>query len=302
MPCRSPRTDLAVESLPKSTDCPGIETKTHTCQGVEVTHTRILDQKAAQDYGKPVGDYLMLDMGCVWEYSAAQRRPLRRCLSQQISSLITKTAPNCRTVLAVGLGNREVTPDALGPLAVHSLSVTGHLQTHHPDLFDALGRVSLSAIAPGVIGQTGMEAGEQIACCVARLHPDLILLIDALAARSIHRLCTSVQLTDTGIVPGSGVGNHRKALTRETLGVPVITIGVPTLIDSSTLIIDALEEAGIGEFPQALEDTVRNNQNFFVTRKDTDLAVEALADLISSAVNGVLFPSLWEDPLEDDPQ
>ncbi len=295
MPNPYPRTDLAAESLPKNTDCPGVQTEAHLCEGVEVTVTRILTPKAAQDYGKPMGEYLMLDMGAVWERSAEERRPLRRCLSQQITRLIHRVAPGCRNILAVGLGNREVTPDALGPLSVHTLSVTGHLQTRAPDLFDALGRTSLSAIAPGVIGQTGMETGEQIACCIARLHPDLVLLIDALAARSIHRLCTSLQLTDAGIVPGSGVGNHRQALTKETLGVPVITLGVPTLIDSSTMIIDALEEAGIEEFPQILEEKVRNSQSYFVTHKDTDLAVEALAELIGSAINAVFFPALWEE-------
>jgi GPR endopeptidase len=149
------------------------------------------------------------------------------------------------THLVVGLGNSEITPDAIGPFSVRKLNVTRHLRGIDEKLYDTIGRCEISALFPGVLGQTGIETVELIRGAAENAHPDVVLVIDALAARSCDRLAATVQLSDSGINPGSGIGNHRKAICRETVGVPVIALGVPTVVNSATLVYDALHKAGI---------------------------------------------------------
>ena len=157
-------------------------------------------------------------------------------------SQLKKLLPPKGAVLVAGLGNRAMTPDAVGPLAVEHLLVTRHLISALPNCFGSFRAVS--AVTPGVLGQSGVESAEAVAALVRELQPAAVIAVDALAARRTERLCTTVQLSDTGIAPGSGVGNHRHPLNRETLGVPVIAIGVPTVIDGATLAADLLESAG----------------------------------------------------------
>ena len=188
------------------------------------------------------------------------------------------------SVCVVGLGNRELTADALGPLVASRLTATRHLRREEDELYRSLKCCLLSSVTPGVLGQTGIETLELLRGTVGSVSPDLVIAVDALAARSGDRLASTVQISDTGICPGSGVGNHRAELSKKTLGVPVISLGIPTVIYSSTLVWDALREAGIEEAGESLHRILENRRSFFVTPKDCDCIVEAGARILSRAI------------------
>ena len=191
-------------------------------------------------------------------------------------------------VFVAGLGNAELTADAIGPRTVHLLNATRHLREHEQYLYRIIGCCALSALAPGVLGQTGIETLELLKGAIRYVRPDMIVVVDALAARSCSRLASTVQITDAGIAPGSGVGNHRAAITRETVGVPVVVLGVPTVVNSATLVYDALHEAGIGEISPELETVLENGKSFFVCPKESDLVTEQVSRLLSDAI-GMAF-------------
>ncbi len=288
------RTDLAAEVVAPEQTLAGLHSHEYQDGALTVTVTEITTQEAAEALGKPQGRYVMLEISHLWLRPKRERAALSQALGRQLRTFLDTVAPRAKTVLCVGLGNREITPDALGPLTVARLTVTRHLQEQEPQLFDAVGKFSLCAIAPGVIGQTGIETAEQVRGALEHVHPDLLIVIDALAARSADRLAASVQITDTGIQPGSGVGNRRCAITREELGVPVLVIGVPTVVDSSTLIYDTLSQAGVEELSEPLRAVLDNSKSFFVTLKDSDAAVDVLAEVIATALNDLLLPALRE--------
>ncbi len=193
-------------------------------------------------------------------------------------------------VIAAGLGNSDMTADAIGPNTAARISPTRHLRELDGDLYCALGCSAVSVISPGVIGRTGIESADVLRGAIATVRPDLLVVVDALAARSCDRLGRTVQLTDSGITPGSGVDNTRGALTYKTLGVPIISIGVPTVVGSSTLIFDALLEAGMVNsdycaLPPKLKAVLDNRQSFFVSPQDADLINSVASDIISRAIN-----------------
>ncbi len=191
-------------------------------------------------------------------------------------------------VLVAGLGNRAITPDGIGPKAADYTLVTRHLVEQVPEQFGAFRPVS--ALAAGVLGTTGMESGELISAVVEKTRPACVLAVDALASRSLRRVGRTVQLSDTGIVPGSGVGNHRMALNRETLGVPVIAIGVPTVVDAATLACDLLSEAGREDLdPAALSGA---GENLIVTPREVDTQVGDLAKVIGYGIDLALQSGL----------
>lgn len=194
-------------------------------------------------------------------------------------------APSLESILVAGLGNRDITSDAIGPLTVKHLTVTRHIKELDPPLFARLGTLPLSAVAPGVIGQTGIETAALIRGAADTALPSLILCVDALAAKSVDRLAVTIQLSDTGIAPGSGIGNHRRAIDRTTVGAPVLAIGVPTVVDSSTMVSDMLERAGVEEISPSLRRELDNGRSFFVTVKDTDTATGEMAKLIAAAID-----------------
>jgi spore protease len=178
-----------------------------------------------------------------------------------------------------------MTADAIGPMVVDRITVTRHVKRLDPALFHRLAHRSVAAFCPGVLGQTGMESADGVKAVAGTLRPRLLLVIDALAARSPDRLAATVQLSTGGIAPGSGVGNNRPAFTRDSMGLPVIAIGVPMVVDSSTLVSDALEKAGIFDLPPALLPVLENGRSFFVSLKEADAANEAMADLLSRAID-----------------
>ncbi len=189
-------------------------------------------------------------------------------------------------VLVAGLGNADMTPDAIGPGTVRRLTVTRHLRALDEALFAALGCCELSAIAPGVMGQTGLESGEVVRGAAALARPDLLIAVDALAARSCERLASTVQLSDRGIAPGSGIGNHRLAIDESTMGCPVLGLGVPTVVDSTTLVLDALERADMsGDIPPALATVLESGRSFIVSPRDSDRMVELTCMLLARALD-----------------
>ena len=249
-------------------------------------------KEAAQGLGRPVGEYVTLHSGKLWKMEQAAEEALEKELARQVVRLVERESGRCLgtgvSVLVVGLGNRAITADALGPLVVDGLLVTRHLREQEPDIFCRMDCCAVSALAPGVLGQTGMEAAEVVAGAVRRARPDAIIAVDALAARECDRLATTVQLSDAGIAPGSGIGNDRCALTREGMGVPVIALGIPTVVDSSTLVYDALCRAGIHQVGGRLREILENGRRFYVSPKEAGLITERTSRLVARALNRAL--------------
>ncbi len=280
------RTDLAVEahalwreSAKNITALPGIRAREETLRGYGVHRVEILDKEGERALGKPTGTYLTLDTS-----------PLRRGDSDgfaravsAIAELLCPLLPPEGTVLVCGIGNRAMTPDALGPLTLEHLLITRHLGSVLPDFRP------VAAIGAGVLGTTGIEVAEWVRGAAQRVKPSAVVLVDALAARSPDRLCTTVQISDSGLVPGSGVGNHRMALSRETLGVPVISVGIPTVVDAATLAADLAAASG-GSVDRA---RLRGNgKKLFVTPDSIDAMIRDGAKLIGYGIDLALQPEL----------
>jgi len=258
---------------------------------IRITNVVIKNQEGAKAMGKPIGTYITIEAPELDEPSEDYHKPVSEVVAKNIMKLIKDI--NKDNVLIVGLGNRDVTPDALGPNTVDNLFITRHLIKEYGDEFKTKNHIgNISAISPGVMGQTGMETSEIIKGIMNETKPDLIIVIDALASRSIKRVNTTIQLTDTGICPGSGVGNNRKALNEETLGSKVIAIGVPTVVDAMTIVVDTLsqymettgfEDNEINQFTYEIRNQTMDNM--FVTPKDIDEAVKRISYTISEAIN-----------------
>lgn len=277
------RTDLAAEAVAAENR---VSVKEYTENGFSV-HEVNAD---GHDTGLPKGRYITLTVGPLWFYGKDTLEKATDTLASFISQLtLPFNEHSSPSILAVCLGNRRITSDAVGPLCAEKLIVTRHLKSERDDLFFSLGGRELSVITPGVTGETGIETFDIIRSAVNTVKPSLVICIDALAARSVDRLATTVQLSDAGVSPGSGVGNHRKEISHSTLGVPVFSIGVPTVVQSSTLVYDALEKAGINDVSDSLRDVLENEKSFFVTPKNADVAVAAQATLISKAINKSIF-------------
>ena len=285
-------TDLAMEARGE-----GIAPQTNTLPGgIERTVVEIRDQAAAKRLGREVGTYVTLSCPMDAAQGLSARRVLADALSKDILAMLPKGA---RSVLIVGLGNRHVTPDALGPRTVERVLVTRHM-ANLPGV-DALGEVrSVCAAAPGVLGVTGMETAEIVLGMAQHVRPDAVIAIDALAARSAQRIGTTIQLADTGVAPGSGVGNHRRALNRENLGVPVIAVGVPMVVYAAVIAADALsafaradgaspedEEAFIAFATRAVGETLGE---MIVTPREIDALIDRMAGILAEGINHALHP------------
>lgn len=274
------RTDLAAESDFCGKN--GVTVKEYEISGFSVHE--ILSESDSDELR--MGRYVTLTLGPIWLRDRETGDNAKDTVSKLISSFAGELVDKERvSVLTVCLGNRRITSDAVGPLSADRLIVTRHLKSENGALFSSLGGKELSVVTPGVMGETGIETFEIIRAAVEAVDPTLVICIDALAARNVNRLATTVQLTDTGISPGSGVGNHRKEISRKTLGVPVISIGVPTVVQSSTLVFDALEKAGMDNVPRELLNILENEKSFFVTPKNADVAVATQAEIIAGAIN-----------------
>lgn len=287
------RTDLALEAhaLLRAARgegrIDGLSLTERRLHGCAVTEVRVESEGASRALGKPRGAYLTLDLRTLPDDPAARTERAALALSEALRSLI---GPPAKTALVVGLGNRAMTPDLLGPRAAEHIPATRHLKSEAA--FSSLAAVSV--LTPGVLGTTGLEAAEQVRGAVEAVRPDLVVAIDALASQRLERVCTTVQLSDAGIVPGSGVGNHRGALTRETLGVPVLAVGVPTVVDAATLALDLLDEAG-ASLPEP--DALRGHERVMVTPRDIDARVEELSRIVGFGIGLALQRALSLDEL-----
>ncbi|MBD5134083.1 MAG: GPR endopeptidase [Clostridiales bacterium] len=290
------RTDLAVEAhqlwregARDAAALAGVRAEEGAREGFQVTTVTISSPEGAQALGKPQGVYITVELdGLLRREEGAFARAVAA-----VSGCLRPLLPQDGPALVIGLGNRAVTPDLVGPLTVDHLLVTRHLVEQVPEHFGSLRPVA--AAAPGVLASTGMESSLVAEALVKRLKPSCVIVVDALASRSLDRLCRTVQLSDTGVIPGSGVGNHRHPLDREGLGVPVFTVGVPTVVDGATLALDLLEQAGRtgwdrGDLPQG--------DSFFVTPREVDQRVADLGKLLGYAVSRALNPSLTVEDLD----
>ena len=287
------RTDLALEakelwteSAEKETKLEGVRARDSLREGYQVTTVDILDEQGASSLGKPVGSYVTVQLEALARREEDAFGRAARAIAAELNGLLK--LPEEATCLVVGLGNRAITPDAIGPGVADHTMVTRHLVEQAPEHFGSFRPVA--ALAAGVLGTTGVESGELVKAVAEKIRPGCIIAVDALASRSMDRVCTTVQLANTGIVPGSGVGNHRAALNRETLGVPVIAVGVPTVVDAGTLAADILAEAGQeGLDPEALAGA---GDGLMVTPRDIDQRVADLVKVIGYGINLALQPGL----------
>ena len=259
--------------------------------GIRTARMTISNKEASRVCGRPVGRYVTLSFGAPWLFGREEKERLARAAAGELQALFGKElSKKEHPFLAVGLGNRRMTSDSVGPAVVSKITVTGQVKDDG-ELLALLGGRRVYAFSPGVLGDSGMESAEQTRgvcrCCA----PDAILVVDALAAGSAGRLCTTIQLTDAGISPGSGVGNDRPAFNRAYFGVPVFAAGVPTVVDSSSLIGSALGEAGVdlSVLPEKLLKTLEGGRDFFVSPKEIDAAVEVLSDVLAAAVDMALL-------------
>lgn len=275
------RTDLALEER-ESFDGSGVEIHgvevEESCdeeRDVRLTRVKIVSERGAREMGKSRGTYLTLEAPGL----ASPDEDYHREVSEMIADLLRELTGTAESVLVAGLGNRDVTPDALGPQAVSNLMITRHLiREYGREMMGMDGCCVVSGIVPGVMAQTGMETSEILQGIIEETRPDLLIVIDALAARSTRRLGRTVQVTDTGIQPGSGVGNHRGSLTKESLGIPVIAIGVPTVVEAAAIVYDA--QGNCEKMPPHLN-------GMFVTPKNIDEMIKQLSFTLSEALNMV---------------
>lgn len=290
----TPRTDLACESVPTAADTVGVNVSRFNKSGFDIIKTEIDGDEGESVTGKELGTYYTVFSGAVPSLTDEKREDLVTLLSEIITELINSVADGDlsvrdTTLLVAGLGNRHLSADAVGPLVFEKVTVTRDLKFANAKLFEQLGCASVATLAPGVAAQTGIEVADVLAGACRSVAPDAVILIDALAARSCSRLATTIQITNTGISPGSGIGNRRTPVNRDTLGVPVITIGIPTIVDSSSLVYDALEAGGIEEekIGDELRRVLENGRSFFVSPKDCDVIVEEISRLIADAINRI---------------
>lgn len=281
------RTDLAVEAIENhktAAALPHVRQSDRTLEGFAVHEVRILSEDAAREIGKPQGRYLTLELDALIRREEDAFPRACKALSTLLRELLPH--PNDGPVLIAGLGNRMITPDAIGPQTADHVIATRHLVAQSPAIFADWRPVS--ALAPGVLGQTGVETGEVICGVLDRVRPAAVIAVDALAAGRLSRLLRTVQLADTGITPGAGVGNARAALNEETLGVPVIAVGVPTVVDGATLAHEISSQLGQPDC-EALDDL---SQPVMITTRDIDHEVADISRMIGYAVNMALHPHL----------
>lgn len=327
---RSVRTDLALEVHEKNREeqkragqegisplGEGVEVTEDGNENIHVTRVRITSPKGEKNIGKPIGNYITLDIPRLKENDRDVYEDTCRAVAFELQRLI-KLKEN-DTVLVVGLGNWNITPDALGPKVSAYLMVTRHLHEYLPEQVDD-GVRPVCAIAPGVLGLTGIETSDIVRGVADRVKPSLVIAIDALASRKMNRLNTTIQIADTGISPGSGVGNKRAELSEKTMGVPVIAIGVPTVVDAATMANDTIElvidslmsQSGAGsDFYKMLKNLDENDKyslikevlepyggNLVVTPKEMDEVIERVSKVVANGINLALHKNIGFDDID----
>ena len=288
------RTDLALEKRENiaSSKIDGVISKREEKNGVAVTTIFVTNENGAKALGKPVGKYITLEVT-----PFMKNADLSDGRTEVFAGELLSLLPPEGTVLVAGLGNESITPDALGPRCVSLLLATRHIKK---ELAKSLGLAPLRPVAgivPGVLGKTGIETAEIIEAVCKKIKPAALVVIDALASRKLSRLGTTVQMTDTGISPGSGVGNTRTEISEKTLKIPVVAVGVPTVVDGATMAFDVLEGAGVKSDALQKLGSFGSEKLMMVTPKEIDLVIERAAMLISMGINRAMQPALSLDDI-----
>ncbi len=280
-----PRTDLALEKreILGKKEPEGVESSEFSEGGVSFTKIKIINKKGSEILGKPIGTYITAEIPQLMKNPINDEETIE-AIANQLRNLIPKNG----AVLVAGLGNTDITPDAVGPKSVSMVLATRHIDK---SLSEEIGLGELRSVAgfiPGVLGRTGLEAAESVKGIAASIEPSAVIVVDALAARRLSRLGTTVQISDTGIIPGSGVGNARKEITERSVGVPVISVGVPTVVDVGTLVNDLT-----GRKSELSEE----NRNMIITPREIDIVIERASELIGMAINKALQPDISVDEM-----
>jgi spore protease len=310
------RTDLALEAHEmyreeKKQEIQGVAVEQEASKDITITRVEVLDKQAEKIMGKPIGKYITLESPGLRRSNADLKDEMSKVLAKELKALVGEQRH--LKALVVGLGNWNVTPDALGPKVVSRVYVTRHLfKSYNKENDEALAEIS--AISPGVMGLTGVETSEIVKGIVERIHPDIIVAVDSLASRRMERVNSTIQITNTGISPGSGIGNKRRAINKDTLGVPVIAIGVPTVVDAATLTSDTIDmvidafskQANKGtDFYNMLKELKNEekyslirevmepyNANVVVTPNDIDEVIINLSQIVANGINIALHPGI----------
>lgn len=283
------RTDLACEAAPDLSHIDGTQYSIEDNDICILEKLDILTAEAAEKLGKKTGRYITVSTPKLQYLDEGEIDRLAIIIGNEILSLICKSANVDAlsadfSILVAGLGNSKITADAIGPESVDRITVTRHIKDRDLNLFHSLKMCTVSALSPNVLGKTGIESAEIIKATAKNIAPDVIIVIDALAARSVERLARTVQISDTGITPGSGIGNIRSELSPQSLGAPVIAIGIPTVVDSAVMAFDVLTEAGFHSVSKDITGKLDSMERFFVTLKETDTIIEKSAILLSRAL------------------
>lgn len=290
------RTDLAIENREiynsaknVQDEIPGVDVQDEIKNNIQITRVIINTGEGAKALNKPIGKYITLEMPTNDQLTSEHEHNIAINIGSELKSMFDTTP---KSLLVVGLGNPKITADSLGPNVVNKLDITRHILQFAPEEIDP-NTTSVCAISPGVLGTTGMESSEIIKGIVEKVKPDAVIAVDALAARRVERINTTVQISNSGIHPGSGVGNRRKGLTKDELGVPVIAIGIPTVVDATTItndIIERLLQDNISsEDKTKLITELTKDNNYVVTPKDIDDVIVNLSDIIAEGINIALF-------------
>ena len=302
----SERRDLYKKASSEQGEIDGIESeKEEIDENIKVEKVKIINENGEKAIGKPQGNYITID---VKNLKIAQEDEINKAsevLSNELKKILDAHIDKQGEVLVVGLGNIYVTPDSLGPKVINEIDVTRHIINYLPQYVEE-GTRMVSAIAPGVLGTTGIETVEILKGIVDNIHPKLVIVIDALASRSIERISSTVQLSDTGIVPGAGVGNTRSEISIKTLGIPIVAIGIPTVVETAVLVNDSLDlfieklqdEAKSNDYLNKLKEEdnyeeikealIPKDYNLIVTPKEIDCLIENMKEIVSRGINGSL--------------
>ncbi len=297
------RRDIFKKANKIENEIDGIETTEQVySENLKTTKVKVTNENGAQSIGKPIGNYITIDLKKLKTATEEQIQRASEVLSKELRELIDLHVGKEDPILIVGLGNQYVTPDSLGPKVINEVDVTRHILKYMPECLEE-GTRSVAAISPGVLGTTGIETVEILKGIVDNIHPKLLIVIDALASRSIERISSTVQLADTGIVPGAGVGNTRKNLSKESLGIPVIALGIPTVVETAVVVNDCLDlfieklqnDANSNEslnklkekdnYEEIKEALVPNDFNMIVTPKEIDELIENMKDVVARGIN-----------------
>lgn len=299
----SERRDIYQKANNLSTEIDGIEsTKEEIDENIRVERVKITNANGEKAIGKPIGNYVTID---VKKLKIAQEEEIKKAsetLSNELKKIIDSHIDKQAEILVVGLGNIYVTPDSLGPKVINEIEVTRHIINYLPQYVEE-GTRMVSAISPGVLGTTGIETVEILKGIVDNINPKLVIVIDALASRSIERISSTVQISDTGIVPGAGVGNTRSEISKRTLGIPVVAIGIPTVVETAVLVNDSLnlfieklqDEAKSNDYLNHLKEEdnyeeikevlLPKDYNLIVTPKEIDDLIENMKDIVAQGIN-----------------